>query len=195
MRYSSLEMPKKLAESAFNLFAERGINAITMDDIAANAEVTKGSLYWHFKSKKEITEAAATHYYQSWYTEVNLQLSKIADPYKRLRRVIEFSVKTCLLDERNRVFTLEILTYSLFDKPMRNSWAMFYNGVREFYIVMVNAAKTNNQLKTKDARLAVDMMLASMEGIKQRALFEPHICTKAEGIAISDALMKVIDEF
>lgn len=195
MRYTSLEMPRKLAESAFNLFAERGIHAITMDDIAANAEVTKGSLYWHFKSKKEITEAAATHYYQNWYSQVNLHLSRITDPYQRLRSVIGFSVKSCLLDEKNRVFTLEILTYSLFDKNMRNSWAQFYNGVREFYIALVESAKANRQLKTKDTRLAVDMMLTSMEGIKQRALFEPHICTKAGEVAISNALMKVIEEF
>jgi AcrR family transcriptional regulator len=195
MRYSAPEMPKKLAESAFKLFAEKGIHGITMDDIAINAKVTKGSLYWHYKSKKEITEAAAAHYYQSWYQEVNQQIAKITDPFQRLKRVIEFSVRSCLLDEKNRVFTLEILTYSLYDRAMRSSWAQFYAGVREFYIALVEAAKAERQLRTRDSRKAVDMMLVAMEGIKQRALFEPHICSKAGETSASEALLKIIDEF
>jgi AcrR family transcriptional regulator len=43
-------MPARLAECAFDLFAQRGIDRVRMDDIAARAGVTKGSLYWHYQS-------------------------------------------------------------------------------------------------------------------------------------------------
>ncbi|MFZ9936222.1 MAG: TetR/AcrR family transcriptional regulator [Luteolibacter sp.] len=59
-------MPDKLAACAFALFSQRGIGRVRMDDIAGSAGVTKGSLYWHYRSKDEVIHAACRHYYQSW---------------------------------------------------------------------------------------------------------------------------------
>lgn len=38
-------MPELLADCALRLFPERGIDRVKMDEIAARAGVTKGSLY------------------------------------------------------------------------------------------------------------------------------------------------------
>ena len=43
------DMSDKLASCAFSLFSSRGIDRVRMDDIAASAGVTKGSLYWHYR--------------------------------------------------------------------------------------------------------------------------------------------------
>ena len=195
MRANAPDMPAKLAASAFNLFATAGIHQINMDAIAANADVTQGSLYWHYKSKKEVIEAAAAHYYQNYFRQVNAEIAPAGDPMKRLTKVIEFSVRSCLLDEKNRVFTMEILTLSLYDKEIRKSWSQFYSSVREFYIGLVEAARAAGQLKTRDSRKAVDFLLEAMEGIKQRALFEPHICSKSEEKTIIEGLMEIINRF
>ncbi len=53
--------PMDFASGALDLFARKGLDRVTMDEIAAEARVTKGSLYWHFKSKDEVIEAACRH--------------------------------------------------------------------------------------------------------------------------------------
>lgn len=45
---------KSIFQSAMKIFSENGYNGATMDDIAINAGVAKGTLYYHFKSKEEI---------------------------------------------------------------------------------------------------------------------------------------------
>ncbi len=45
---------KLIFESAIKIFSESGYRGATMDDIAANAGLVKGTLYYHFKSKEEI---------------------------------------------------------------------------------------------------------------------------------------------
>lgn len=45
---------KVIFESAIEIFSKAGYNGATMDDIALNAGVAKGTLYYHFKSKEEI---------------------------------------------------------------------------------------------------------------------------------------------
>ncbi|WP_297420421.1 TetR/AcrR family transcriptional regulator [Clostridium sp.] len=41
-------------ESAIKIFSESGYRGATMDEIASNAGLAKGTLYYHFKSKEEI---------------------------------------------------------------------------------------------------------------------------------------------
>lgn len=47
----------KLIEATGSLITKRGFNATTVDDICAEAGVTKGSFFHHFKNKDEIGEA------------------------------------------------------------------------------------------------------------------------------------------
>ena len=44
----------RILESAFNLFSEKGIDTITMNDIASTAEIGVASLYRYFATKDEI---------------------------------------------------------------------------------------------------------------------------------------------
>ncbi|MGZ4031512.1 MAG: TetR/AcrR family transcriptional regulator [Tumebacillaceae bacterium] len=41
-------------QAAIDVFSEKGFDKATMDDIAARANVAKGTIYYHFKSKEEL---------------------------------------------------------------------------------------------------------------------------------------------
>ncbi len=49
-----LQRQKDIVDAAEILFARKGITETTMDDIAAEAELSKGTLYLYFKSKEEL---------------------------------------------------------------------------------------------------------------------------------------------
>lgn len=49
-----IETKKRLIECARRLFRERGYNEVTVDDIIADANSSKGSFYTHFKTKEEL---------------------------------------------------------------------------------------------------------------------------------------------
>jgi len=176
------EMPAELAEAAFDLFSERGVRNVHLDEVAARAGVTKGSLYWHYDSKKALLEAACLHYYRTWQRRIHAEVRGRADPLERLEGAIRFSVRSCLLDERNRVFSTEVFAMSLHDTDLRRGWAQFYDTVREFYVGLFEAARAAGRLDTGDPRGAVNLMLHCFEGIKQRASFEPEILSQGEAI-------------
>jgi AcrR family transcriptional regulator len=186
------EMPARLAESAFRLFSRDGFKKIKLDQIAADAGVTKGSLYWHYKSKDELVKAACAHYYRAYHRRINSELSHITDPVDRLERTLQLAVQICLLDEENRVFTTEVFTLALHDVDVRRSWQQFYDSVREFYVGLVKAAQSVGGLETDDAEHAVDFMLATMEGIKLQAMYDPKICGKPAEKAIVQSLKRTL---
>ena len=163
-----------------------------MDAIAAEAGVTKGSLYWHFKSKKEVILAACLRYYRNWQQKVSQEMRHESSPRAQLERVLRFSVRSCLLDEKNRVFTMEILTLSLYDRDVRNSWAQFYDSVRNVYINLVEQAVLAGELEAEDIEENVNFMLCTMEGIKQQALFEPQVCSQESEERICEQLLGIL---
>ena len=50
----STERKQQIFEAAVTCFGRKGYHLTTMDDIAAECGLSKGSLYWYFSSKKEL---------------------------------------------------------------------------------------------------------------------------------------------
>lgn len=192
MPRSADHMPSKLAASAFALFSKHGIRNVSLDQIAARAKVTKGSLYWHFDSKDALILAACNHYYGSYHRRINTELAHVDDPVERLSRTVDVAVRICLLDHENRVFTTEIFTLALSDAKLRRSWQKFSDEVREFYVRLLSAAAAAGTLGAPNPEKSVDYMLSAMEGIKLRALYEPHLCSPGRAREIVSTLKRMI---
>lgn len=192
MSTATSQMPVLLGQSAFELFAEQGFNRVNLDQIAARAGVTKGSLYWHYKNKKELILAACNHYYQQWFEHVHSELASCLDPEVRIRKVVEYSVYSCVIEPKNRIFTTGVFTLMQEDAEIRASWTQFYNSVREFYVGLVMAAVAHGQFQTEDPRRAVNLMLEAIEGIKVRACFEPQISDACQQKQLVEDLIGIL---
>lgn len=187
-----IDMPDKLAECAFRLFSERGIGRVTMDDIAAQSGVTKGSLYWHYRSKAEVIQAACNRYYNGWRTQMAEETGAVYSPGAKLARAIRSSVRTCLIDQRNRTFTLELFTLSIHDPDVRQGWQQFFQAVKSFYVNLLQEARASGESASSDPAAAVDLMLAAMEGYKLRALFEPDLCAGGAEPRIAREMLEIV---
>lgn len=163
-----------LAIAALDRFSERGIDGVSMDDIAAAAGVTKGSLYWHYDSKKAIVLAACGQYYARWRTQMGAALESDDAPVAQLRAAVDFSVRSCLLDRGNRVFTTEIVALALEDDEVRSSWGAFLDETERLFLGLTHRAVGAGLLECGDVDQAVGLLLAAMEGVKQLALFRPQ---------------------
>ncbi len=173
-------MREELARAALELFAAKGIRHVTLDDVASQAGVTKGSFYWHYKSKKELILAAAALYYRRWQQRAHEEIAGTQSPLEQLRRVWRASVEMCLFDRENRVFSTELFALGLHDAELRASWAQFYDSVRELYAGLIRGACNAGQLGPLDPRRTADWVLATFEGVKLRASFQPQMCTATE---------------
>ena len=103
------------------------------------------------------------------------------------------SVRTCLIDERNRTFTLEVFTLSIHDQDIRRGWREFFDGVKDYYVRLLKRARKEDGASAVGAVAAVDLMLSAMEGYKLRALFEPELCNKAAENRITADLLGLLE--
>src|SRR4030066_45390 len=52
---------QRILDSAYRLFSRRGFEAVAIDDIMADAGMTRGAFYAHFSSKSELYQQALIH--------------------------------------------------------------------------------------------------------------------------------------
>ncbi|QQK80158.1 TetR family transcriptional regulator [Salicibibacter cibi] len=66
---------KHIAEKAKVLFEQKGYAATSMEEIREFTEISKGSIYYHFKSKEELflytVETANKSWREAWETQAN----------------------------------------------------------------------------------------------------------------------------
>ena len=56
-KQEALETREKILDAAETLFQRRGVSRTSLQDIATEAELTRGAIYWHFKDKAEMFNA------------------------------------------------------------------------------------------------------------------------------------------
>ncbi len=92
-------MPRKSARDKILNAAERviqrqGLAATTIEAVAAEAGVSKGGLFYHFSSKKEMLEQLIDHYREWYYASREEILATLPDtPGKLLKATILASIK------------------------------------------------------------------------------------------------------
>lgn len=74
------------------LLAEKGFEAMTVDEVAANVGIAKASLYKHFSSKEELAAAAMAHLMHR-AEEFIATLSQDAPAIENLRQVVAWTMR------------------------------------------------------------------------------------------------------
>jgi len=59
----SEERRKQIMDAARTVFSRKGFHQARMEDIALEADLSKGSLYWYFTSKEEIISSLLTNFF------------------------------------------------------------------------------------------------------------------------------------
>lgn len=76
---------RKLVDAGVKLMRARGYNATTVDDICADAGVTKGGFFHYFKSKDDVARAALAHFHECKVQDYEAApFRKLADPLDRV---------------------------------------------------------------------------------------------------------------
>lgn len=73
---NKLEKENKLLTTAFNLFIQKGVDNTSIQDIADNAGIGKGTFYLYFKDKYEIRDKVIADYSQKLFSKALSSLEK-----------------------------------------------------------------------------------------------------------------------
>ena len=78
----------RLTDVAFVVFAERGFDGASMDDVARAAGISKAAIYHHVASKEALLERGLGRALESLFAILEESESKTGEPQRRLRHIV-----------------------------------------------------------------------------------------------------------
>lgn len=98
-----------IVQSALKVFSQYGLTGASMDQIAAEAQMSKSNIFYYFSSKEELYLAALSKVLADWVVPFD-QLTVEQDPYESLAEYIHSKVQhSKKFPEASRLFALEMI--------------------------------------------------------------------------------------
>ena len=77
------------ANAALKAIAREGLKAVSVEPLAKRLGVTKGSFYWHFKTRNDLIRAAVEHWEALGDQAISADIAHIKDPRARLHALFQ----------------------------------------------------------------------------------------------------------
>ncbi len=160
----SAERKNQIVESAISVFARRGLKDATMDDIVEESGLSKGALYWYFKSKDEIIGAIVDYFF-------NLELADIRAlpqaPGSARERLQQFTKLT--IAELRRMKPVIPIVYEFYSLAFRNKGVQkvlrsYLNAYLDILTPLVQQGIERGEFRTVEARQVSITLGAVLEG-------------------------------
>ncbi len=104
------ERRAQILTAAIACFTQKGYHRTTMDDIVAACGLSKGSLYWHFKNKKDVLVSATKWYFDQLAGNLMPMLESRSSVMERLELMLTTFAQ--VMDADNSIFRVFIDFYA-----------------------------------------------------------------------------------
>ncbi|TQV78819.1 TetR/AcrR family transcriptional regulator [Exilibacterium tricleocarpae] len=159
----------QLVQAAVEVFAARGYQAATMDDVAARANVSKGSLYLYFKNKEALFNEVFLWFGRLVRGQFDAALSNADNELEKLRRIAAVWGE---IGSENRHYAPLFLDFwaAASSKDMLHDYARglfdMYADYRALLEEIVDAGKRRGLFKPDtDTQVTAYLLIGAMDGL------------------------------
>ena len=151
------EKEKKLLDSAFQLFTEKGFKDTSIQEIVDHAGVAKGTFYLYFKDKYDIQDILITYKSNQLFLKAikhvdKLKIEKFED---RIIAIIDYLIDEFIKHEELLVFISKNLSLGVFGDSLSNLLDRDSLGVLE----LLKKEITDNNINVKNPELTFFMII------------------------------------
>ena len=107
---------RKIFETSMKLFAEKGYDATSIEEITATVGVAKGTLYYHFASKEEIFNFLVEEGIKLLQNSIDIKTTKLTNYIDKIKAIVLIEIKIVLKYED----IITILLSQFYVKEARN---------------------------------------------------------------------------
>jgi TetR/AcrR family transcriptional regulator, transcriptional repressor for nem operon len=150
----------RIVESARQLFNRFGFEQVSIDQIMSRAGLTRGGFYNHFDSKDELYAAAVTSYVGCNPFAVTTAKTKIREPRKLARMLIDLYLSDDVLDDPDKHCPLYALPSDVARAGLepQQAYTDLMRGMTQIY----RAALSNSREADRRAQTIVALCVGGM---------------------------------
>ncbi len=116
---NSAKRKNQILQAAIKAFARSGLKETSMDDIVRESGMSKGAIYWYFKSKDELIKELLNVFFYTEMPETLRLLTATGTASSRINNLLEFSIEEVERMMRFRPFMHELYVLASRNKTIR----------------------------------------------------------------------------
>lgn len=156
---------EQILDAAETVFGQRGFNEARMDDIVAEAGLSKGALYWYYKSKDAIILALLDRVFGREFRRAEQLLS---EPLPASQKLSEFM--QAVMDDIARMRHLlpigyEFVALAARRKAVREAIGGYYQQYQQLLSELFRQGIESGEFRPVDPEYASMLVIAQAEGL------------------------------
>jgi AcrR family transcriptional regulator len=184
MKYKTGELTKQqIIDTAFRLIAEKGYDAMSIDDIMSEIGKTKGAFYTHFQSKEDLL-------YEVMRTRLDRKFGEIAQETLKKMKEEPCDVREILLQMLEQVYQgsagsdpvlWSSALYQVFlmhqKNPVVREWIQEqYRAWEEFMATVIQRGQELGQIRSDiEARVIGNLIIGAFQGYEIRSTVDTEL--------------------
>ena len=176
--------------AALSVAVDKGYSNSRMDDIVKKSKLSKGAIYWYYKSKKDVYLDLVDHWFKQYSSDVLIKIEAKKSASDKLNALFQYFSSQFVKNQSVFKILSEFWSLSKIDPDFNDKLQKVYQVFLEYIIKIIQEGISLKEFKNVDPRITALSILINVEGIHWFTLFEKSGVEAKEYIdTISDFIL------
>lgn len=156
---------EKIFEAALKCFNQKGYHKTSIDDIVKKCRMSKGGIYYHFKSKEQLFRQLYSFKVMNYFNWLNTYIQQSNDPSEQ---ILLFAKKTGEILKENQdffKFCLEFLSMAPREPGIKKEMTSFYLGTVKTFSKLIEEGIRSGRFKKLDSKKVARVLYLIFMGV------------------------------
>jgi len=163
---------EQIMNAALSVVVAKGYDQSRMDDIVEKSQLSKGAIYWYYKSKEEVYLSLVDYWFVQYSSGVVDTLKQQESASDQLKALFDFFIEQ--FDKNPTTFKLLVEFWRLagLNPDFNAKLQQIYSDFLEYIIEIIKVGVANGEFKNVEPRITALSILINIEGINWFTLFD-----------------------
>lgn len=171
---SKEERREQIIQAAIACFSRKGYHLTTMDDIVAESGLSKGSLYWHFKNKKDVLFSVMYWYFDQVAVSLQGIVKDIPGASQKIQVLLDMFVRIFASDQPIINVFIDFYAESRHDEEVMKAIVSIMPGFIGQIAEVIQQGIDDGEFRAVDARQLAVGMMAAFDGLALYQMMLPN---------------------
>ena len=167
-----LQRKAQILDAALAVIVQKGYENSRMDDIVASSKMSKGAIYWYYKSKKEIYLSLVNHWVHNYSAVLNHIVDTDRSASDQLRSLFQYFIVQYEKDPVVFKALLEFWSMAGRDPEFNDKLQKVYSEFVNLISTIIQQGMDNGEFKNLDVDITAMSIMVNIEGIMWLTLFK-----------------------
>ncbi|MBT5782973.1 TetR/AcrR family transcriptional regulator [Candidatus Marinimicrobia bacterium] len=162
----------QIINSALAIALEKGFENSRMDDIVDHSKLSKGTIYYYYKSKKDLYLSLVDFWFIEYSTGILSTLDKKESASDQLIALFTYFIYQYKKSPSTFELMIEFWRMSRLDNDFNYKLQKIYTQFLDYIAEIILTGIDNEEFKDVDPKITALSILINIEGIKWFSIFE-----------------------